>query len=57
MVEHRANPGSVPAAYPDKFQNRQAFEIACAFAACLLTPDRVVAAIDEVTAEAVLAAR
>jgi hypothetical protein len=48
---------TVPQAYPKKFQIRQPIEIASQFSTCLLTPDRVVAAIDEVGAEATLAAR
>jgi hypothetical protein len=47
----------VPHPYPKKIRNREPIETVPHFSGCLLTPDRVVAAIDEVAAEAVLAAR
>jgi hypothetical protein len=48
---------SVPVAYPELPRNRELVVSAVDFRACSLAPDRVVAAIDEVTAEALLAAR
>jgi hypothetical protein len=47
----------VPGAYPKKFKNRETLVSPIGFRACHVAPERVAAAIDEVAAQAALAAR